>query len=61
MALLGFGIWLVADQSSVITLLKLADHETIRVSFRVFIVFVLKIGQFLLFSFKYRNMDQTLL
>jgi tetraspanin-18 len=30
MALLGFGIWLVADQSSVITLLKLADHETIR-------------------------------
>ncbi|OXA57543.1 CD151 antigen [Folsomia candida] len=30
MALLGFGIWLVADQSSVVTLLKFADHETIR-------------------------------
>lgn len=34
MALLGFGIWLVADQSSVITLLRLADHETIRVSYK---------------------------
>jgi len=31
MVLLGFGIWLVADQSSVVTLLKLAEHETIRV------------------------------
>jgi tetraspanin-18 len=29
-ALLGFGIWLAADQSSIVTLLKLADHEAIK-------------------------------
>ena len=32
LGLLGFGIWLAADYSSIVTLLKFADHSAIRVS-----------------------------